>query len=69
MKVFTVRKLSDIRRKNFIRGYYDKHRQECPLNVYIEINLPLCIHVKTFSIKTLPITIAKTKVMKLNCYK
>ena len=38
VRVFTVRNLSDIRRNNFLKGYYDKHWQECPLNMYIEIN-------------------------------
>jgi len=42
-KVFKVRNLSDIRRNEIIKGYYDNHCQECPLNVYMEIK-PLFVY-------------------------
>jgi len=33
---FTVRNFSDFRRKEIINGYYIKHWQEYPLNIYVE---------------------------------
>jgi hypothetical protein len=40
VKVFTVRNLSDIRRRDIFRGKFGKNLHRCPLNVYVEIKPP-----------------------------
>ena len=40
VKVFTVRNLSDIRRRDIFRGNFGKNLHGCPLNVHVEINPP-----------------------------
>jgi hypothetical protein len=41
VKVFTVRSLSDIRRRDIFRGYNDKNFQGCPFKVYVREKFPL----------------------------
>jgi hypothetical protein len=47
MAVFAVRNLSDIRRKEIIKGNYDKHWKEFPQNVYVEIKKSFCVPTET----------------------
>jgi len=46
LKVFTVRNLSDIRKSEIIRGYFDKNFHRCPINVYI-VELPFSMYSPT----------------------
>ena len=40
VKVFTVRNVSDIRRRDIFRGYFGKNLHGCALNVHVEIKPP-----------------------------
>ena len=40
VKVFRVRNLCDITRNEIFKGYYVKHWQECPINMYVKLKTP-----------------------------
>ena len=43
VKVFTVRNLSDFRRSEIFRGYFDKNFHGCPINVFVTV-WPILVH-------------------------